>query len=352
MKALVYHGRNDVRYEDFPEPTTLGPQEVRLKVKCAALCHTDFNEYRNGPLGIARTPHPRTGRSIPLVIGHEFSGEVVEVGSEVQRIRVGDRVAVNAADSCRSHKCYHCRRGAYYLCPSGSPIGFARDGGLAEYAVVPDYCCYPLHQLVSFRAGALVEPLSVGMHAVKQAKLSLGTRAAVVGGGTVGLGVLQVLRAAGVLDVFVLETSESKKRFSQEFGAAAVINPSQVDPRKAIQDLTDGLGVDVAFECVGTSAALNTAVEVTRGGGKICVLGGFPGPFEFDFAALLAGEKTISTHWGYGDEFPLTIAMLGDGRLKAEPMITLTLSFPEALDEGLRQYEDKAATNVRMVIQM
>jgi threonine dehydrogenase-like Zn-dependent dehydrogenase len=98
--------------------------------------------------------------------------------------------------------------------------------------------------------------------------------------------------------------------------------------------------------------ALNTAVSVTRNGGEICVLGGFPGPFEFDFPALLAGEKTISTSLGYGDEFPLTIAMLGDGRLKAEPMITLTLNFPEALDEGLRQYEDKAATNIRMVIQM
>jgi len=131
-----------------------------------------------------------------------------------------------------------------------------------------------------------------------------------------------------------------------------VINPSRVNPQKAIQDLTDGLGVDVAFECVGTSAALNTAVDVTRRGGKICVLGAFPGPFEFDFPALLASEKSISTCLGYSDEFPLTIAMLGDGRLRADPLITRTLSLPEVVEEGLRRYEEMAATNIRTVFQI
>src|SRR5437899_552856 len=108
MKALVLHGNLDLRYEDFPEPK-LTAGDVRLQVKSSGLCHTDFNEYLNGPLYVSATPHHKTGRSIPLVLGHEFSAEVVEVGPGVTRLRPGDRVAVNAVDCCR--QCELCRRG-------------------------------------------------------------------------------------------------------------------------------------------------------------------------------------------------------------------------------------------------
>src|SRR5258707_14717318 len=115
MKALVYHGPRDWRYEDFAEPpVTRG--DVRLRVKASGLCHTDFNEYLNGPLYVASTPHARTGRSIPLVLGHEFSGEVVEVGRDVTGFHIGDRVAVNAVDCCR--ECEFCHRGLLLQCPS------------------------------------------------------------------------------------------------------------------------------------------------------------------------------------------------------------------------------------------
>src|ERR1041385_5820185 len=140
MKALVYHGQKDVRYENISEPSELGPKEVRLKVKYAGLCHTDFNEYLRGPLFVARTPHPRTGRSIPLVMGHEFSGEVVEIGAAVGHIQVGDRVAVNAVDSCG--QCAYCRRGTPALCQSVAYVGFGRDGGFAEFTVLPEACCF------------------------------------------------------------------------------------------------------------------------------------------------------------------------------------------------------------------
>ena len=347
MKALVYHGRKDIRYESVAEPSAVGPQDVRLKVKYAGLCHTDYNEYLNGPLFIAQTPHPRTRRSIPLVIGHEFSGEVLEIGNEVHRIQVGDHVAVNAVDSC-GH-CTFCRIGKRALCTSVAYIGFARDGGFAEFTVVPEECCFRLGPEISFQTGALVEPLAVALHAVKQAKVSIGGRAAVVGGGAVGLCTLQALRATGVRDVFVIDSADAKGHFAEQLGATAFLNPDR-DLLPTIRELTEGMGVDVAFECVGSAAAMRTAVEVTCSGGTLCVVGIFPGPFEFDLNSLLMREKAIVTSLGYSDEFPAVIAMLADGRLEAEPLISRTVSLAQAVEIGLNRYEDLGVTNIRTLI--
>lgn len=350
MQALVYYGREDIRLEDFPEPAKLRGDEVRLRVKSAALCHTDFNEYMHGPLFISQKPHPRSGRSIPLVIGHEFSGEVLETGSDVRKVRRGDRIAVNAVDPCL--KCAHCDRGNYELCRSAAYIGFDRDGGLAESAVVPEHCCHLLASQISDEAGALVEPLAVGLHAAKRAGAIAGSRAAVIGGGAVGLCVLQSLRAMGVREVYVVEKCESKRRFAEELGATAFINLENLDPYNAIQELTSGAGVDTSFECVGAAPAFHLAVELTRGGGTVCVVGVYPGPFEFDLNRLMANELQVITSRAYGDEFPAVIAMLADGRLRAEPLITQRLPLADAMQKGLRQYEASAAMNVRTIIEV
>ncbi len=350
MQALVYHGRRDIRLEDFPEPAELGRHEVRLRVKCAALCHTDFNEYLHGPLYIAQTPHPRSGRSIPLVIGHEFSGEVEEIGQDVRRLKPGDRVAVNAVDPCRD--CAYCNRGLYELCRSAAYIGFDRDGGFAERAVVPEYCCHCLGSRISNEAGALVEPLAVALHAVRRARIEIGSRVAVVGGGAVGLSVLQCLLAAGAREVFIVDKCESKRPFAEQLGAAYFINSEQTDPKSAIQELTEGACADTTFECVGAAPAFRLAADLTSGGGTICVVGVFPGPFEFDFNSLMGKEQQVVTSRAYGDEFPSVIAMLSDGRLRAEPLITQRLPLSEAMSKGLSHYEDSVATNVRTIIEM
>jgi (R,R)-butanediol dehydrogenase/meso-butanediol dehydrogenase/diacetyl reductase len=347
MKALVYHGTKDLRYEDFAEPPVMRG-DVRLRVKASGLCHTDFNEYLNGPLYVASTPHARTGRSIPLVLGHEFSGEVVDVAPDVTGIHIGDRVAVNAVDSCR--ECQFCRRGLLIQCPSAATIGFSRDGGYADYAVVPADCCHLLRPNVSFRAAALVEPLSVALHSVRQAQVKVGSRAAVVGGGTIGLCTVQALRACGVLDVYVIEKSLAKQRFAEEMGASAFIHTEQSDVRQAILDRTGGMGVDYAFECVGSGPALVTAIAVTRPGGTICVSGVIPRPIEFNWNDVLAKEKTITTSIAYNDEFPIVIAMLNDGRLKAEPLITQTLSLSESL-ATLKRFEELGGTNIKMLME-
>jgi (R,R)-butanediol dehydrogenase/meso-butanediol dehydrogenase/diacetyl reductase len=348
MKALVYHGTKDLRYQDFADPrVTTG--EVLLKIKASGLCHTDFNEYINGPLYVASTPHKRTGRSIPLVLGHEFSGEVVELGRGVTRLRVGDRVAVNAVDSCR--KCEFCRRGLFVHCPVAATIGFARDGGYAEYAAVPQDCCHVLRPNVSFRAAAMVEPFSVALHSVQRARVEVGSRAAIVGGGTIGLCTLQALRACGVVDVYVIEKSSAKRKFAEDLGASAFVQADKSDPRQVISELTDGMGVDYTFECVGSGAALKTALSVTRPGGTVCLTGVIPHAIEFNWNDVLSVEKTITTTNAYNNEFPIVIAMLNDGRLKAEPLISQTFPLKDACS-NLTHFEEAGKSNIKMLIEM
>ena len=348
MKALVFHGNKDLRYEDFPDPR-LNPGDVRLRVKSSGLCHTDFNEYVNGPFHVSATPHHRTGRSTPLVLGHEFSGEVVEVGADVNRLRAGDRVAVNAVDCCR--QCEFCRCGLLIHCPAAATIGFSRDGGYADYAVVPADCCHALRPNVSYRAAAVVEPLSVALHSVRRARFEVGSRAAVVGGGAIGLCTLQVLRACGAVDVYVIEKSAAKRRFAEELGASEFIHTESSDVQKAVLERNGGMGVDFAFECVGSEAGLQTALAVTRPGGTVCLSGIIPHPIEFNWNDVLTKEKTIATTDAYNDEFPVVIAMLNDGRLRAEPLVTQTFPLKDAF-VFLTRFEELGRTNIKMLIEM
>lgn len=348
MKALVYHGRNDVRHESVADPR-VAAGEVLLKVKYAGLCHTDINEYRHGPLFVAKSPHPRTGRCMPIVLGHEFSGEVIEVGAEVSNIKVGDRVAVNAVDFCG--ECAYCKTRAVNLCSSVAFIGFGRDGGFAELASVPARCCFHLSPSLSYRAGALVEPFSVALHAVKRVGVVIGSRVAVIGGGAVGLCVLQALRATGAGQVMVIDTSPSKEVFAKRMGATSFLDPSVDDFEVLVREITAG-GVDVAFECVGSEGSLHTAFSVTRAGGTICLVGIFPTPIEFDFNIPVMREHSVICSLGYTDEFPAVINMLSDGRLQAEPLITRILALAESVDLGIRRYQEPGVTNVRTLISM
>lgn len=347
MYALTYHGRRDLRYESIPTPSP-AQGEVLVKVKYAGTCHTDFNEYANGPIFVSATPHPRTQKCVPLVLGHEFSGEIVETGAGVTGVTVGDRVAVSAVDSCR--ECGYCFAGQSALCPAAAYIGFNRDGGFAEFAAVPAACCHRLDENLSFRNAVLVEPLSVAVHAVRRARLEVGAVVAIVGGGTVGLCMLQAVRAAGARHAFVVEQAESKRRYSELLGGT-FLNCRNDEFRQEIFARTQGLGVDFSFECAGAASALKTAVEITRPGGRICVTGIFPGPLSFDFNQLLAGEKSIVMSLAYGNEFPATIAMIADGRLRADVLITDCIPLSSGC-EYIRDFESRGTGQIKTLLEV
>src|SRR5947209_2424849 len=185
MQAALWYARDDVRVEDVPEPSAPGPGNVIIKVDACGICGTDLEEYRAGPLLIpVGEPNPLTGRKAPIILGHEFAGEVVEVGRGVTAFRVGDRVAPDVLIYCGT--CFWCRRHQVSLCDKLAALGLMADGGLARYCAMPAATCIRLPNGLSSEHAALAEPLAVAVRAVRKGRLALGETVAVFGGGAIG----------------------------------------------------------------------------------------------------------------------------------------------------------------------
>jgi (R,R)-butanediol dehydrogenase/meso-butanediol dehydrogenase/diacetyl reductase len=349
MRAAVWYAKNDVRVENVPEPPAPGKGEVKIKVHQTGICGSDLHEYDAGPIFIPTEElHPLTGRQAPLILGHEFSGEVVEVGKGVTNVRVGDRVAPDAAQHCG--ECYMCKVNRYSLCEKLAFTGLMTDGSFAEYVNVPAYTCYKLLPEISNEAGALVEPLAVGIHAIRQGKLLQGDTIAVVGAGTIGLVTIQAARAAGASKVFAIELSKDRKEKAKGLGAI-VLDPTETDVAAEIQEQTDGQGVDVAVECIGKAATVNTGIQCAKRGGKIVVVGIFEKPGEINYNDLVFQEKELIGSLAYYGEFDSAIALLADGRIKAEPLITGKIKLDDIVADGFEELLKNRESNIKILVE-
>lgn len=334
MKALRWYGQRDIRLEEVPEPFP-GKGEVKIKVKCCGICGTDFAEYAEGPILVpAKRPHPLTGKQTPVTLGHEFSGEIVELGSEVTGFAVGERVTVNPLLVC--HDCYWCKWGRYNECAKLATLGLGADGGFAEYVIAPTYGCYKLPPEVSYEMGAVCEVLSVLVRACKRGGVLPGDSVAIIGAGPVGLLALQVAKASGAGKVFVSEPIPKRREIAKKLGATAVYDPQEVDVGKEIAKLTDGLRADVTIDCVGNAASLETALRVSRRAGRIVLVGIPTKPIEFRFDRLLFPEKDLIPVQGFVDEFPAAISLLVDGRVKIDPLITARIKLDDVIEKGFK----------------
>jgi len=301
MKAAVWHKKGDIRIEDVP-PASPGPGQVKVRVKACGICGSDLHEFKEGPFIIPARPHPLTGREGgPVILGHEFSAEVTEVGEGVTRFTPGDRVVVNPLIYCG--ECPYCRRGQHIMCTRLGTVGFAADGAFAEYGVFYEYALLKLPETVTDEMGAFVEPLAVAVHAVNRSRMKIGDSVAVVGAGPIGLLVMQACLAAGASRVFVVEPMKVRRDIAAETGAAAGIDPTETDPGKAIGSFTDGLRADIAFDCVGNQAAFDTAVRVTGRRAVICVVGLALKPIEVPFIRLWGHEKELTFSMGMKTNF-------------------------------------------------
>lgn len=349
MKAAVWYGKKDVRVEEVPEPPSPKKGEVKIKVYQTGICGSDLHEYDAGPIFIPTEDlHPLTGRKAPLILGHEFSGEIVEVGEGVTNVNVGDRVAPDAAQHCG--ECYMCKVNRYSVCEKLAFTGLMTDGAFAEYVNVPAYSCFKLLPELSNDAGALVEPLAVGFHAVRQGQLLLGDSAAVVGAGTIGLVTIQATRAAGASKVFAIEISKDRKEKAKDLGAI-VLDPTQTDVAEEIKDQTDGQGVDVAFECIGKAETVNTCIQCAKRGGKIVVVGIFEKPGEINYNDLVFEEKEVVGSLAYCGEFDSAIALLADGRIKAEPLITGKIKLVDIVENGFEELLRNRDSNIKILVE-
>lgn len=349
MKALRWHGREDLRYEDVPEPSP-GPGQVKVKIHLTGICGTDLHEYQSGPLFIAVEPNPVTGRMIPITLGHEFSGKVVEVGKGVSSLKLGDRVTGDCIWSCG--KCFYCMRNMPNLCLQCAFTGLHADGSMAEYMVVPESTLYKLPDSISDEIGALVEPLEVGTHAIRRSRLQIGDTVAILGAGTIGICTLLATKAAGASKIFIVEISEARAERALAMGATAVINPKEVNAVKQICDLTNSLGADVSFDCVGLPISGPIAIQLARKGGTVVIVGMSPGPSpDFNFLNIMLTEKTILGSNAYVREAPSIIELLASGRIDPSRLITAKVALKDAVEKGFKELINNPEKQLKVLLQ-
>jgi (R,R)-butanediol dehydrogenase/meso-butanediol dehydrogenase/diacetyl reductase len=252
MQAARWHGRGDVRVEEVARPRP-GPGELLLRVAWCGICGTDVEEYLAGPTIIPTdVPNALTGRAAPITLGHEFAGTVEALGKGVADIRVGERIVPEAVLFCGV--CFFCRRHEYALCVEWAALGLMADGGLAEFAVVPAATITRLPDSLSDEEGALVEPTEVAVHAIRKSELQLGETVAIVGGGTIGLLVTQVARAAGASAVYLLEPNAARRALALELGATASFDPARADATATLRDLCGGASRAMKLHLPGSMA--------------------------------------------------------------------------------------------------
>lgn len=347
MRAVRWHGAGDVRVDEVAEPAA-APGEVVVAVAACGLCGSDLHEYLHGPVYIPKRPHPLTGVVPPVTLGHEFAGEVVAAGPGVAWPRPGARVTVNPCLVCG--ECRWCRSGRRNHCARLATVGLSRDGALAPLVAVPADGCHALPPEVSDEEGAVVEPLAVAVHACRRARLAPGERVVVVGAGPVGLLVLQVARARGAGWVAVVEPRAERRAMARALGADEVLDPGAADAGRLVADLTDGERAEVAFECVGSPAALATAVRVSGKCGRIVLVGLLPEPVPLNALQILAHEKEIVGSSAYVDEFPEAVELLARRRVRVAPLLTARVSLERAVADGILALLRPEAGHVKILV--
>lgn len=351
MKAAVFYGANDIRIENRPDPKP-GKGQVKIKVKWCGICGTDLHEFTGGPIMVNTTPHPLTGQKLPMILGHEFSGDIVEVGEGVKGSwKVGDRVTADPCYVC--HDCYSCKHAHYNVCSSLGFIGLAADGAFAEYVVVEDYQLYKLPDNVSYEDGACCEPASVALHAVRRVGVSLGEEVIVVGLGPIGLLAVQAAVAAGAAHVYGVDMSPARREGALKVGLTEAFDPSKVNVKEEILKRTDGDGCHIAINCHGNDATMRTCLDCTRNTGKIICPGhGDVGkPVNFlTMEDMNFPEKTIMGSHVYVYEFVRTLPLLGDKRISSDSIISAKISLDDIVEKGFKELVNNSAAHLKILV--
>jgi L-iditol 2-dehydrogenase len=313
MKSLVLTEYKKLEVKDMPVPE-VGPGDVRVKVDSCGICGSDVHGYDGS-----------SGRRIPpIIMGHEAAGVVESVGEAVEGLGPGDRVTFDSMISCGA--CRFCRAGEVNLCDSRRVVGVSpgdwkQHGAFAEYVVVPQHIVFRLPDALSFAHAAMVEPVSVAVHAVSRTPIRLGDRAVVVGCGMIGLLTIQAAKAAGCGTVFAVDLDETRLERAARLGANVTINAKDDVPETVIA-ATEGRGADVAFEAVGAAKPIATAIESLRKGGALTLIGNVTPKVDVDLQAIVTRELTLYGSCASSGEYPQCLDLLGRGVIKVDELVT------------------------------
>ncbi|KAK4941492.1 hypothetical protein LTR10_018636 [Elasticomyces elasticus] len=351
MNAVRFHGQKDIRLEKIPVPS-VKPGQVKIAPKFCGICGSDLHEYLGGANLIPQQghPHPITGETLPLTLGHEFSGIVEEIGPGVEHIRPGDRVCVQPIiydDSCRA-----CKRGLVNCCDKNGFVGLSGwGGGLCEHMVVPASCVKPLPDNISLEVGALIEPLAVGWHAVDISPYKDGDSALVLGGGPIGLAVVQALVGKGCKNIIVSEVSGKRREFAKQFGAHHVIDPVKSDLVEEVEKLTDSEGADVAYDAAGVQVAVDTAFKAIKARGTLVNIAVWEKRATLNMNDVTFRERRylgIATY-SLGD-FEAVIKAISSGAMKPEGMITKKIKLDRVAEEGFKALIEDKENQVKILV--
>jgi L-iditol 2-dehydrogenase len=327
MNALVLSAYRQFAFEDLPVPACR-PTEVLIQVAACGICGSDVHGYDGS-----------SGRRIPpIVMGHEAAGIVAAVGSEVRAVSPGDRVTFDSTVYCA--ECEFCLRGEINLCENRQVVGvscdeFRRPGAFAEYIAVPGHIVYRLPDSLSFADAAMLEAVSVALHAVRLTRIRGGETALVIGAGMIGLLVLQAAREAGCSHVFVADVDATRLKLAADLGAETTLHLSGDDLVRETVHLTAGRGVDVVFEAVGRSETVATAIDCARKGGMVTLIGNIAPQVTIPLQKVVTRQICLQGSCASAGEYPEAIELLSAGKIKVAPLITAVAP----LRDGPRWFE-------------
>ena len=327
MKALVLEDYKKLVVNNVDEPA-IDPNEVLIQVKSCGICGSDVHGYDGS-----------SGRRIPPVImGHEASGVVAKVGSAVKDYAEGDRVTFDSMISCG--RCFFCRQGQPNLCDDRKVLGvscdeYRRHGAFAEYVAVPDHIIYRVPDDLSFDFAAMVEPVSVAVHAVNLTPVQLGDTALVVGAGMIGLLTLQALRTAGCGKIVIADLADDRLELALKLGADEALNPKNVDVADAMRERTEGRGADVVFEAVGAPPTVKASIDSVRKGGIVTLIGNVTPTVEFGLQSVVTREVSVLGSCASANDYPSCLQLMSRGAINVEPMISARVG----LDQGAEMFD-------------
>lgn len=349
MKAARFHGRNDIRIDDVPEPE-VRPGTVKIQVAWCGICGTDLHEYLEGPIFVPAPghPHPLSGEEAPVTMGHEFSGTIVDVGEGVQALSVGDNVVVEPYFVC--DECPPCKAGNYHLCTKMGFIGLSGGGGGLGGMVVVDTRWVHKVGNIPLDQAALIEPLSVAHHAVARSGAKPGDVALVGGSGPIGLLTAAVLKSQGVTTV-ISELSAARKDKAISSGVADhVIDPGQEDLQARLLELTDGVGADVAFECAGVNAVLDTLLTAVKPAGVVVNVSIWGRPATVDMQKIVLKEIDLRGTIAYVRDHAEAIKLVQEGKVNLEPFITARIALEDLVEQGFNTLIHRNDTAVKILV--
>jgi (R,R)-butanediol dehydrogenase/meso-butanediol dehydrogenase/diacetyl reductase len=349
VKAARFHGRNDIRIDDVPEPE-VRPGTVKIQVAWCGICGTDLHEYLEGPIFVPAPghPHPLSGEEAPVTMGHEFSGTIVDVGEGVEALALGDNVVVEPYFVC--DECPPCKAGNYHLCTKMGFIGLSGGGGGLGGMVVVDTRWVHKVDNIPLDQAALIEPLSVAHHAVARSGAKPGDVALVGGSGPIGLLTAAVLKSQGVTTV-ISELSAARKDKAISSGVADyVIDPGQEDLQARLLELTDGVGADVAFECAGVNAVLDTLLTAVKPAGVVVNVSIWGRPATVDMQKIVLKEIDLRGTIAYVRDHAEAIKLVQEGKVNLEPFITARIALEDLVEKGFNTLIHHNDTAVKILV--